>query len=281
VWANTLGGVDSVAFRGAQEDDEKLEHKNAVAYDDTVDEYDREKLREIRQSTGYLTTEEGYWLKDFFYSRLKYLVRADGSLRLIAVVSSKIISVSNADEYDYEFNFRMSADYQLLNLDRTYDDLPAPEGLADFFLTDLLSGLTEASYADNLLLAVQSPFAVGWQKLSMSQIWGGALPELVDNVTIKFLNGKLTAVGIGVVLYEEIEFTATNTPSVENYDADYAATFGQYPSVTIHTYDDDGNRMERSERPLFMLVDGRIDRITFDLAPKDNGDSQSGIIIIK
>ena len=115
----------------------------------------------------------------------------------------------------------------------------------------------------------------------MSQIWGGALPELVDNVTIKFLNGKLTAVGIGVVLYEEIEFTATNTPSVENYDADYAATFGQYPSVTIHTYDDDGNRMERSERPLFMLVDGRIDRITFDLAPKDNGDSQSGIIIIK
>jgi hypothetical protein len=281
VWANTLGGVDSVSFTGAREDDEMLEHKNAEYFDQTISEYDIDKARQIRQSTGYLTTEEGFWLKDFFYSRKKYLVRDDGSQRQIAVVSSRIISVSQDDQHDYEFTLRMSADYQLLNLDRAYDSLPAPEGLADFFLTELLSGLTEASYADNLILAVQSPFAVGWQKLSMAQLWGGALPGLVDNATIKFVNGKLTAIGIGVVLFEAVEFTDTNTPSIENYDQDYAPSFGQFPSVTLHTYDEESNRIERSERPRFILVDGRIDRITFDISPKDNGEPQSGIIILK
>ena len=196
VWVNTLGAIDSFSFTGAQEEDQKLTHQASLSvYDEeTISEYDILKDREIRQSTGYLTTEEGFWLKDFFYSKKKYLVRPDGSLRQIAVVSSKIVSVSQDDEYDYEFTYRMGADSQLLNLERTYTELPAPEGLADFFLTDLLSGLTEASYADNLIMAVQSPFAIGWQKLSMAQLWGGALPTLIDNVTIKLINGKLTAI---------------------------------------------------------------------------------------
>ena len=196
VWENTLGGIDSVSFTGAMEEDQKLTHQNAlVSYDDeTIFEYDILKEHEIRQSTGYLTTEEGLWLKDFFYSRKKYRIRPDGSLRQISVVSSKILDVTTDDETDYEFTFRLGSNSKLLNLERTFAVLPAPEGLADFFLTDLLSGLTEASYADNLIMAVQSPYAIGWQKLSLSQLWGGTLPTLIDNVTIKLINGKLTAI---------------------------------------------------------------------------------------
>ncbi|MFZ4705469.1 MAG: hypothetical protein ACOYMF_05620 [Bacteroidales bacterium] len=281
VWANTLGGIDSVSFTGAQEDDEKLEHKDAVYYDDSVSEYDADKAREIRQSTGYVTEEEGIWLKDFFYSPKKYLLRPDGSLRQIAVVSSKVVSVSSDDEHAYEFNFRMGTDSQLLNLDRTYTELPAPEGLADFFLTDLLSGLTEASYAANLILAVQSPFAVGWQKLSLAQLWGGALPELVDGTTIRIVDGKLTVIGIGTVATEVVEFTDTNTPAIEDWPGGYAASFGQYPSVTVQVTDESGNRIERQERPTFEITEGLISRITFDLMPPDDGGTHSGIIIIK
>ena len=196
VWKNTLGGIDLVSFTGYQEEDQKLTHQTALEnYDEeTISEYDIQKDREIRQSTGYLNPDEELWLKDFFYSRGKFMVRPDGSIKQISVISSKIVSSSLDDECDYEFTFRMGTDGQLLNLDRTNTELPAPEGLADFFLTDLLSGLTEASYVDNLILAVQSPYAIGWQKISMSQLWGGALPTLIDGVTIKLINGKLTAI---------------------------------------------------------------------------------------
>ncbi len=133
VWANTLGGIDSVSFTGTEEEDQKLNHKNAVYFDESIGEYDIEKAREVRQSTGYLTTEEGLWLKDFFYSGKKYVVRQDGSLRQIAVVSSKILSASSDDQYDFEFTYRPGTDSKLLNLDRTSSELPAPEGLDDFF----------------------------------------------------------------------------------------------------------------------------------------------------
>ncbi|HEY5509397.1 MAG TPA: hypothetical protein VIK10_00045, partial [Prolixibacteraceae bacterium] len=86
----------------------------------------------------------------------------------------------------------------LLNLDRVVTDMPAPEGLTDFFLTELLSGLPMADFNGNLNFAVQSPFALGWMKLSLNQLFTYALPEFVDNLAICFINGKLTtSVGVG------------------------------------------------------------------------------------
>jgi diphthamide synthase (EF-2-diphthine--ammonia ligase) len=190
VWVNTLGGIDSASFTGAQEEDEKLEHKDVEYYDESISEYDIDKMREIRQSTGFITADEGLWLKDFFYSRKKYLIRADGSFKPIAVVESKILSNSQDDQYAYEFTYRLGVDEQLLNLDRTITTLPAPEGLADFFLTDLLSSLTEASYADSLIMAVQSPYAIGWQKLSLAQLviasGGGSVKSVALELPAEF-----------------------------------------------------------------------------------------------
>jgi hypothetical protein len=190
VWANTLGGIDSASFTGAQEEDEKLEHKDVEYYDESISEYDIDKMREIRQSTGFITIDEGLWLKDFFYSKKKYLIRADGSFKSIAVVSSKILSNTQDDQYAYEFTYRLGIDEQLLNLDRTITTLPAPEGLADFFLTDLLSSLTEASYADSLIMAVQSPYAIGWQKLSLAQLviasGGGSVKSVALELPAEF-----------------------------------------------------------------------------------------------
>jgi len=198
IWWNTLGAIDSISFTGAQEDDQKLTHQTAEYTDESIGEYDIDKDREVKQSTGFLDSDENAWIKDFFVSRKKYAVRIDGSLKQIAVVSSKVVSTTQDDVFDYEFTFRYGEDSKLLNIDRILE-LQAPEGLADFFLAELLAGMPSALYQNNLLLAVQSPFALGWRKLSMAELWAGALPELVDGRTITFNNGKLTALGVGSI----------------------------------------------------------------------------------
>lgn len=191
LWCNTLGGIDSFSMTGYLEDDKKLEHKISELIDESLDEYWTDRNRELKQSTGYLTLEENRWLEDFFISSVRYRVRMDGAIKRIVITESKVLSSTVDDQFDFEFTYRYADDPALLNLDRTLDPLPAPEGLADFFLAELLSGLTTALYAGNLLLAVQSPFAQGWQKLSFSELWEQALPTLVDNDTIKFIDGKL------------------------------------------------------------------------------------------
>jgi hypothetical protein len=196
LWSNTLGGIDSTSFTGSCEEDEKLDHKMALYGDKTIGEYDVDKLRETLQSTGYLDLVESAWLKDFFVSRNKYVIRDDGVMKPIAVLSSKVISSSADDQFDFEFTYRYAEDTRLLNLERSLTPLQAPEGLADFFLTELLSGLTSALYQDNLLMAVQNPYAQIWQKLTLAQLWGGALPTLVDGSTITFIDGKLKVIGV-------------------------------------------------------------------------------------
>jgi len=200
VWVNTLGGVDSASFTGSTENDRKLEHKVAELYDESLEEYDILKLEEIRQSTGFLTLRESIWLEDFFYSKRRFRVDMDGALKPIVLASSKVVSSTLDDMKQYEFSYRLASNDKLLNLDRVTDTLPAPEGLEDFFLTELLSGLSVATYRDNLVMAVQSPFAPGWMKLPFYELWGGALPGLVDGTTIQYIDGKLrTGAGAAVL----------------------------------------------------------------------------------
>jgi len=209
IWANTLGGIDTISLTGSDEDDKKLEHLIAEMGDDSLLQYQTSKNREVKQSTGYLTSEESRWIEDFFYSQRRYLLDNEGSVRQIVVAGSKIVS-SNADDlFDYEFTYRFATESQLLNLDRSFDPLPVLEVPADFFLTELLSGLPVAPYSDSLLLAVQSPFAQAWQKLSMAQLWNSALPDLVDGSTISVINGKLqvhgVSGGIGAATWSELQ----------------------------------------------------------------------------
>lgn len=197
LWCNTLGGIDSVSLTGFLEDDKKIEHSISQFIDESLSEYDTDKKRELKQNTGYLTTIQSRWMEDFFLSPIRFRVREDGAIKPIVLTQSKVVSSSDDDQFAYEFTYRYSDDPDLLNLARTLDPLPAPEGLTDFFLTELLSALTTALYQDNLYLAVQSPFALGWQKLSFAQLWESALPTLVDNTSILFYDGKLRAKGIG------------------------------------------------------------------------------------
>jgi len=197
VWINSLGSIDSFSFVGSNEEDKGLEHKTAIFADDSISEYKVQNFRSITQHTGYLSLEECRWLSDFLYSTKKYVIRADGALQRIAVTKSDFLINSQNDEDDYTFDYRISTDNNLLNIERSLTPLSAPEGLNDFFLSELLSGLTEALYDGNLTMAVQSPFAQGWQKLSLYQLFFSALSSLVDGWTIKLRNGQLCATGVG------------------------------------------------------------------------------------
>jgi hypothetical protein len=233
IWTNTLGGIDSVCFTGACEQDYKLIHKNALFEGDTIDEYAIEQPREFRQSTGYLERYEAEWIADFFYSRKKYMVRFDGAVKRIAVTGSKIVATTQQDEVDYELTYRLGEDLQLLNLDRVNADLPAPEGLDAFFLTELLSGLTVAQYADNLAIAVQSPFSNLWQQLSIAQLWGGLLPSLVDGKSITYVDGKLTAIRSDTVInnntWTDIQNYINHILNVSNPDSGTRLISGSIP----------------------------------------------------
>jgi hypothetical protein len=281
IWCNTLGGIDSFSMTGYLEDDEKLEHKISELIDQTLDEYDIDKKREIRQSTGYITLDESRWLKDFFLSPVRYQVRKDGSVKRIVVVESKVASSSADDQHEYEFTFRYADDPALLNLDKTLDPLPAPEVPGDFFLTELLSGLTTAQYQDNLLLAVQSPFAQGWQKLSFAQLWEMAMPTLVDNKTVVFINGKLQSFGAASTNATIIEFTNLQYPEITEYDLHHAEIYGPWPMLRIFTVDADNSLpdqvpprlvlLERYEKPTFQIDDNKLQKITWDLSREETG----------
>ena len=194
MWANTLGGIDTVSFTGPAENDRKLEHLTAQLDDESYNEYDITKTPEIKQSTGYLTLRESLWIEDFFYSKKRWTIMPDGSIKPIVLVSSKVITTTTEDLFDYEFIYRLASDTQLLNLDLSYETLPAPEGPGGFFLTELLSSLATAQYGDNLLIAVQNPFLQGWMKISFAQLWASALPNLVDGTSIAIKDGKLSVI---------------------------------------------------------------------------------------
>lgn len=73
-----------------------------------------------------------------------------------------------------------------------------------------------------------------------------------------------------------VEFpVATSTPSIENYNKDYAAKYGQYPTVKLFVIDADGNRQESDQKPIFEMVDGLISKIKYDI-----GGEITGFIII-
>jgi hypothetical protein len=135
IWQNSVGGIDSVSFRASNEDDKQLEHQTLQNGDDSYEEYYVDyRKRAIKQLCGYVTKEEARWIDDFFFSKKRYRVEADGAVKAIVFVESKNVKQSENDlEEGYGFTYRLASDSDLLNLDRTFDPLPAPEVPVDFF----------------------------------------------------------------------------------------------------------------------------------------------------
>ena len=68
-----------------------------------------------------------------------------------------------------------------------------------------------------------------------------------------------------------IPFANTATPSIENYNIDYAEIYGQNPRLSVVVVDADGNQWERHIDNIRHLTAGLITRITWDLAETYTG----------
>lgn len=169
VWANTLGGIDSVSFTGHRKEDRKIEALVATLYDETLEEYDDEKKREIEQSTGHLTWYESKWLEDFFLSPQKYELDELGDLYRVAMTANEVVTNTLDDIYEYLLTFRYSDELPFLNIKRENMTIPAfiPD---EINLPPLLRDLPIANPDGSFIIAVQDPNSPTWYQMSIDQL---------------------------------------------------------------------------------------------------------------
>jgi hypothetical protein len=80
---------------------------------------------------------------------------------------------------------------------------------------------------------------------------------------------------IGAVLQKVIINFNSATPSIANYQATYAAIYGQYPNARLIWIDPAGDWNEWMQSPKFNIVGGVVDSISWDL-----GEILAGFIIL-
>lgn len=68
-----------------------------------------------------------------------------------------------------------------------------------------------------------------------------------------------------------IPFTLTQTPGILNYQTNYASLYGQHPRLSLFTFDENDDMIERMETPKRSIVNDVIDSITWDLGIEDSG----------
>ena len=172
-WTNSLGGIDTFAFTGAVEDDQKLEHKTAISVLDVTSEYDIVQNREFKINTGYLEAYTAAWIKDFFYSAKKYkveIVSTTITFKQIAALTSDVKVSSFDDVTMYEFTFRLSENSKLLNLEREFAAPAQSELIEELFAATLPSDITHTDYAPTLKMLVQRPGSLVWEYINASEI---------------------------------------------------------------------------------------------------------------
>ena len=80
-----------------------------------------------------------------------------------------------------------------------------------------------------------------------------------------------------VIPTDVISFTNAQFPEIADYTIYWGSIHGQFPKVWLITLDEDGNRIERSEKPKFVMtdkdgsIDDAIETIIFDLAEPATG----------
>ena len=75
---------------------------------------------------------------------------------------------------------------------------------------------------------------------------------------------------------KEVAFN-TDTPILDNYQTLYAEDYGELPKIQLFTIDSSGNRVERSEKPYFIMSGGLVSQITFGTLADG---VQTGFIVI-
>ena len=174
IFANSLGGFDTIRFSGDREETNKLDSVNAV-FDDETKEYDIDRTRSWKKYTGYITDERiRMWVLDFFNSSCRYHLTDSGVLKRIYISDHKLESTIG-DSVGYEFTYVYSVQSRYINIERT--STPPVLEITDpqseiFFLAPKLNQfeLAKIESETDYLFPVQSPMAGKWLAISLKTI---------------------------------------------------------------------------------------------------------------
>ena len=174
IFANSLGGFDTIRFSGDREETNKLDSVNAV-FDDETKEYDIDRTRSWKKYTGYITDERiRMWVLDFFNSPCRYHLTDSGLLKRIYISDHKLESTTG-DAVGYEFTYVYSVQSRYINIERTSTppllEITDPQSEI-FFLAPKLNQfeLAKIESETDYLFPVQSPMAGKWLAISLRTI---------------------------------------------------------------------------------------------------------------
>lgn len=168
---NSLGGIDTFIFTGAQHLVPNFERESGTQGDSIVD-ISEDQSRRYSQHTGLVSRQMAAWLWDFFSSDHHWILTAAGMESIVLDASTMDISDEDVSS-GCTFNFVLAEDGTLLNVDRVSNEgepieVESPDGEL-FFLPPRIADFPEAELDDSLLFLVQTPFYQSWRKLSLGE----------------------------------------------------------------------------------------------------------------
>ncbi len=187
LFENTLGGIDSAVFTGANVLAPTPSYVN-MQYDDAFVAGHNDIERTYTQNTGYKSARELLWLKDFWGAKVRYVVN-DGAIDGI-VLNESSISASNKDDLgSFSFTYKLSQDNGFQNLPRVTVlaqplEIATPEEV--FFLAPRLSEFLEAELQDFLQIPVQTPYTETWYKITV-----GALKSYIQMYALEAVESSV------------------------------------------------------------------------------------------
>ena len=196
VFENSLGGFDTVCFRGDRKDVAEPESLNA-AFDDRTLEYDVDWQRSFQKNTGYFPDlNTRLWALDFFSSANRYHL-SDGVLHRIVVNKPKL-EATEGELAGYEFTYAYAKQSRYMNLPR----VPVPPALEIvnpagelFFLEPRLNQFRRAdATVGDILIPVQYAHSPEWMAITLFDILklaggegsGGLWDIILDTLSKKY-----------------------------------------------------------------------------------------------
>lgn len=184
IFANSLGGFDTIRFSGDRKEINKLESVNAI-FDDQTLEYDIDRTRSWKKYTGYIADEQlRMWVLDFFNSPQRYHLTDSGALQRIYVSEPKLEDTAG-EAAGYEFTYAYSRQSRYINLERA--ETPQLLEITDpasevFFLAPRLNQFEAADPASSAdyLIPIQAAAADKWLAISLASLLDYIKPTGID-----------------------------------------------------------------------------------------------------
>ncbi len=251
IFKNSLGGIDTVNFRGEKTFSPEITLQNAE-YDEETVQSEVIHLRKYNKNTGWLSALEGKWIQDFFGSYNRYVLQ-DGQYKVITLNEALISDKSFDPVKGYSFTYIIANDQGLISISRSMEELPAnieivlPEQL--FFLAPRLSEWPSATLDDTLLFPVQVQAEEAWRTLTWGAIYSSLYEEFVSSpiAALAHAHSNLTVLNglseVGGQLYykgEPIQSGSTAVQVINNLtststSAALSANMGNYLLSLINT----------------------------------------------